>query len=104
MAAAAGAPYFDAPAVVVRKPLYRARYLVVEARPSTSGVELVGRSVERGVTSTAVVGPWSEQMVVLPGERGFGPSVHDHGLLRAEERAEGRWLRFGHAGESPRGS
>ncbi len=52
----------------VRLPTDRSRYLVVKGRPSTTGFELVLRSVQRRVTSPALVHAFLEMPVVFTAE------------------------------------
>lgn len=76
MGTASGALDFRSFPVCIRDPLDRSFYLVVEAGPAASGVELVLRSVERGFAPPADIDARLEVSLILSGERYLRPFVN----------------------------
>ena len=82
--AASGAGDFGALSVRVGGASHGAGQCVVEAGPAASGVEFVGRPIERCAALFAVVGAVGVEGDVFSAERGFGAFVDDDVSVNAE--------------------
>ena len=101
MRVAARAPDLDTHSVRIAQSLHRPGDLVIEARPAASSVELIVRSIQRSTASFAHICPGLEVVLLLSGERSLGAVMHDHGLFRAGQFAEGGRRLSGHVEADP---
>lgn len=54
---------------------------LIKAWPTAARVKFAVRSIERGVTPTALVGALNEKILIFASKRGFGAFVNDNSLF-----------------------
>ena len=81
MSAATGTDDLSPHAVSIRNPLHRTRNLIIETRPPTARIELVIRTIQRGIATFAEIRALLPEIVIFAREGRLRRLMNDNPLF-----------------------